>query len=51
MTASNGPSILATMIRLGLTKFAISKNAPDVAEVVRTQPTWSSPASWLAWAP
>jgi hypothetical protein len=32
-----GPSILANMIRLGLSKYAISRNGPDVAEVVRTQ--------------
>ena len=37
VTARGGPSILATMVRLGLTKFAISRSAPDVAEVVRTQ--------------
>lgn len=37
VTTTNGPSILATMIRLGLNKYAISKAAPDVAEVVRTQ--------------
>lgn len=37
VTGRGGPSILATMIRLGLTKYAISKSAPDVAEVVRTQ--------------
>ncbi len=32
-----GPSILANMIRLGLSKYAISRSGPDVAEVVRTQ--------------
>lgn len=31
------PYILANMIRLGLGKFAVSRSAPDVAEVVRTQ--------------
>lgn len=31
------PYILANMIRLGLGKYAISKAAPDVAEVVRNQ--------------
>lgn len=31
------PYVLANMIRLGLGKYAISKRAPDVAEVVRTQ--------------
>ena len=37
VTTSSGPSVLATMVRLGLTKFAITRSAPDVAEVVRTQ--------------
>jgi hypothetical protein len=37
VTARSGPYILANMIRLGLGKYAISKSAPDVAEVVRTQ--------------
>lgn len=32
-----GPSILANMTRLGLNKYAVSKSAPDVAEVVRNQ--------------
>jgi hypothetical protein len=32
-----GHSILGNMIRLGLNKYAISKSAPDVAEVVRNQ--------------
>jgi biopolymer transport protein ExbB/TolQ len=32
-----GSSILANMIRLGLNKYAVSKAAPDVAEVVRNQ--------------
>jgi biopolymer transport protein ExbB/TolQ len=31
------PFILANMIRLGLGKYAVSKSAPDVAEVVRNQ--------------
>jgi len=31
------PYILAKMITMGLTKFAISRKAPDVGEVVRTQ--------------
>src|SRR6478735_1793850 len=31
------PYILANMIRLGLGKYAVSKSAPDVAEVVRNQ--------------
>lgn len=37
VTSRNGTSILANMIRLGLGKYAISKSAPDVAEVVRNQ--------------
>ncbi len=37
LTGRFGPSVLATMIRLGLGKYAVSKSAPDVAEVVRTQ--------------
>jgi biopolymer transport protein ExbB/TolQ len=36
-TERSGPYILANMIRLGLNKYAISKAAPDVAEVVRNQ--------------
>jgi len=32
-----GPSILANMVRLGLGKYAVSKAAPDVSEVVRNQ--------------
>jgi hypothetical protein len=35
--ARRGPSVLANMIRLGLNKYAVSKAAPDVAEVVRNQ--------------
>jgi biopolymer transport protein ExbB/TolQ len=31
------PFILANMIRLGLGKYAVSKSAPDVAEVIRNQ--------------
>ncbi|MBA4067827.1 MAG: biopolymer transporter ExbB [Isosphaera sp.] len=31
------PFVLANMIRLGLGKYAVSKSAPDVAEVVRNQ--------------
>ncbi len=31
------PFILANMIRIGLGKYAISKSAPDVAEIVRSQ--------------
>jgi hypothetical protein len=37
VTSRSGPYILAHMIRLGLGKYAISKSAPDVAEVVRNQ--------------
>jgi biopolymer transport protein ExbB/TolQ len=37
VTQIKGPFILANMIRLGLGKYAISKSAPDVAEVVRNQ--------------
>ncbi len=37
VTARGGPYILANMIRLGLGKYAISKSASDVAEVVRNQ--------------
>ena len=38
MAASRcGPTILGTMARLALNKFAISRSATDVSEVVRTQ--------------
>jgi hypothetical protein len=51
-------SILANMIRLGLGKYAISRQAPDVAEVVRTQADTESSrlgatmgtVNYLAWA-
>lgn len=36
-TARYGPSLLATMARMALTKFAVSRNAADAAEVVRSQ--------------
>jgi biopolymer transport protein ExbB/TolQ len=36
-TARRGPLILANMVRHGLGKYAVSKSAPDVAEVVRNQ--------------
>ena len=36
-TANRGPLILATMVRMALGKFAMSRSAPDVGEVVRTQ--------------
>ncbi len=53
-----GPSILANMIRLGLNKYAISKSAPDVAEVVRNQAdvetsrfvSTMGTVNYLAWA-
>jgi len=52
------PFILANMIRLGLGKYAISKAAPDVAEVVRNQAdvelsrlvTGMATVHYLAWA-
>ena len=37
LESTRRPYILANMIRLGLGKYAISKSAPDVAEVVRNQ--------------
>jgi MotA/TolQ/ExbB proton channel family protein len=36
-TANRGPLILGTMVRMALGKFAMSRSAPDVGEVVRTQ--------------
>lgn len=36
-TTGRRPFMLANMIRLGLGKYAVSKSAPDVAEVVRNQ--------------
>jgi biopolymer transport protein ExbB/TolQ len=53
-----GPSILANMIRLGLNKYAVSRSAPDVAEVVRNQAeseanrlvTSMGTVNYLAWA-
>ncbi len=36
-TANRGPLILANMVRMALGKYAISKSAPDVGEVMRTQ--------------
>jgi nitrate/nitrite transporter NarK len=52
------PFILANMIRLGLGKYAISKSAPDVAEVLRNQADVESSrlvstmatVHYLAWA-
>jgi hypothetical protein len=37
VTGRFGPTVLANMVRLGLNKYAVSKSAPDVAEVVRNQ--------------
>jgi biopolymer transport protein ExbB/TolQ len=37
VSTRSGPYILGNMIRLGLNKYAVSKAAPDVAEVVRNQ--------------
>ena len=58
MTTSRGAAILANMIRLGLNKYAISRAAPDVAEVVRNQAeveasrlvTTMGTVNYLAWA-
>ena len=58
VSARSGPYILANMIRLGLNKYAISKAAPDVAEVVRNQAdvessrlvTTMGTVNYLAWA-
>lgn len=52
------PFVLANMIRLGLGKFAVSKSATDVGEVVRNQAdvelsrlvTGMSTVQYLAWA-
>ena len=56
--ARSGPSVLANMVRAGLNKYAISRSAPDVAEVVRTQAevesarlvTSMGTVNYLAWA-
>jgi biopolymer transport protein ExbB/TolQ len=37
LTQRYGPSILANLVRTGLAKYAVSRNAADVAEVVRNQ--------------
>jgi biopolymer transport protein ExbB/TolQ len=58
VTGRFGPSILGNMIRLGLNKYAISKSAPDVAEVVRNQAdvetsrfvSTMGTVNYLAWA-
>jgi len=53
-----GPSILATMVRLALGKFAVSRSATDASEIVRTQGdveqgrlvTSIATVQYLAWA-
>jgi hypothetical protein len=59
VTGRRGPFILANMIRLGLGKYAVSKAAPDVGEVVRNQAeieygrltaSMGGLVSYLAWA-
>lgn len=37
MAQHRGPFILTNMLKMGLNKYAISRSAPDVAEVLRTQ--------------
>jgi biopolymer transport protein ExbB/TolQ len=58
ITARRGPSILATMARMALGKFAVSRSATDASEVVRTQAeveqgrlvTSIATVQYLAWA-
>ena len=58
ISGRRGPFILASMIRLALNKYAISRSAPDVGEVVRTQAeveqgrlvTSMSTVQYLTWA-
>lgn len=58
IAARSGPYVLGNMIRLGLNKYAVSKSAPDVAEVVRNQAevessrlvTSMGTVNYLAWA-
>ncbi len=58
ITASQGPFILANMIRSALAKFSVSRNSQDVSETVRTQAeveqgrlaTGLSLVHYLAWA-
>jgi hypothetical protein len=58
ITTRKGPSILATMARLALGKFAVSRSATDASEVVRTQAdvelgrlvTSIATVQYLAWA-
>jgi biopolymer transport protein ExbB/TolQ len=57
-TARFGPSILATMSRLALSKFAVSRSATEASEIVRTQAeveqgrlvTSIATVQYLAWA-
>jgi biopolymer transport protein ExbB/TolQ len=58
ITGRKGPSILATMARLALGKFAVSHSATDASEIVRTQAeveqgrlvTSIATVQYLAWA-
>jgi len=58
VAALRGPSILGTMARLALNKFAVSRSAADASEVVRTQAemeqgrlvTSIATVQYLAWA-
>jgi biopolymer transport protein ExbB/TolQ len=58
ITARRGPSILGTMARLALGKFAVSRSATDASEIVRTQAeieqgrlvTSIATVQYLAWA-
>jgi biopolymer transport protein ExbB/TolQ len=58
LTSRGGPYILANMIRLGLSKFAVSRSSRDVSETVRMQAevelgrlvTSMATVHYLAWA-
>jgi biopolymer transport protein ExbB/TolQ len=58
IASRRGPSILATMVRLALGKFAVSRSATDASEIVRTQAeveqgrlvTSMATVQYLAWA-
>jgi hypothetical protein len=58
LSARHGPSILATMCRLALGKYAVSRSGPDVGEVVRMQAdveqgrlvTTMATVQYLVWA-
>ena len=58
IVSRRGPSILATMVRLALGKFAVSRSATDASEIVRTQAeveqgrlvTSMATVQYLAWA-